>query len=269
MLKQRLITACILIPMMLAILFYANATKFAIITALLCLLAAWEWAALSGWKTIFPRCIYVFSMSGLFVGMLFLPPPLILWLAILWWLSTLPLVLMYPRGEKCLYTFSWVKGLMGYLVILPCWAAINTLRAEPGGEMGVLFLFVLVFGADTTAYFAGKRLGRRKLLPVVSPGKTWEGAFAAMIFATLLSLLVLRMDATPYVIWPWVILLCWVTVAASILGDLFESLIKRVAGVKDSGEWLPGHGGLMDRIDSLSAAAPVFVFGAYLLSQYL
>jgi phosphatidate cytidylyltransferase len=269
MLKQRIITALILIPLVLAILFYASPALFGGVTAALCLLAGWEWAGLVGWSSAFARLMYLLLMGMVFMMMLFMPPPFIMSLAMLWWVLALVLVLLYPRGEAALKAAPALRAVMGLFVILPCWAALNQLRAEDGGVLAVLFILVLIWGADISAYFAGRRFGRRKLLPMVSPGKTMEGAIAAMLFATVLGVLTLSFDRAPLIVWPWAMLLCWVTTAASILGDLFESLMKRVAGVKDSGQWLPGHGGILDRIDSLMAAAPVFVFGAYLLSQYL
>lgn len=269
MLKQRIITALILIPLVLAILFYASPALFGGVTAGLCLLAAWEWAAFAGWVSSLARLMYLLLMGVVFMMMLFVPPPLIMLFAMAWWVFALVLVLLYPRGEAVLKAAPVLRGVMGLFVILPCWAAINQLRAEDGGVFAVLFIFILIWGADITAYFVGRSWGRRKLRPLVSPGKTIEGAMGALAFATLLGVLVLSFDKTPLFIWPFALLLCWVTTAASILGDLFESLMKRVVGVKDSGQWLPGHGGILDRIDSLTAAAPVFVFGAYLLSQYL
>lgn len=269
MLKQRILTALILIPLTLALLFYASPALFGAVTGILCLLGGWEWAALSGYEANFSRLIYLFIMGAVFMMMLFVPIILIMFLAMTWWVLALAMVLLYPRGETCLKSTRWLRAGMGLLVILPCWAAINQLRAEDGGVWAVLFVFILIWGADIAAYFAGRQFGRHKLLPNVSPGKTREGAIAAMLFSTLAGLVVLSWGRPPFMVWPWALLLCWLTTAASILGDLLESLIKRVAGVKDSGHWLPGHGGIMDRIDSLTAAAPAFVFGAYLLSRYL
>lgn len=269
MLKQRIITALILIPLTLALLFYASPALFGAVTGVLCLLGAWEWAALSGYDSALARVIYLVVMSVVFMMMLFVPAPLIMFLAMTWWVLALAMVLLYPRGEACLKATRWLRAGMGLLVILPCWAAVNQLRAEDGGVWAVLFVFILIWGADIAAYFAGRYFGRRKLLQNVSPGKTQEGALAAILFSTLAGLLALSLGRPPLMVWPWALLLCWVTTAASILGDLLESLMKRVAGVKDSGHWLPGHGGIMDRIDSLTAAAPTFVFGAYLLSRYL
>lgn len=269
MLKQRILTALILIPLTLALLFYASPALFGVVTGLLCLLGGWEWAGLSGYTSAFARSMYLFVMGTVFFMMLFVPAPLIMFLAAMWWMLALGMVLAYPRGEESLKRAPWLRASMGLLVILPCWAAVNQLRAEDGGVWAVLFVFILIWGADIAAYFAGRRFGRRKLLPTVSPGKTLEGALAAMLFSTVAGLVALSLGRPPFIVWPWALLLCWVTTAASILGDLLESLIKRVAGVKDSGHWLPGHGGIMDRIDSLTAAAPAFVFGAYLLSRYL
>lgn len=269
MLKQRIITALILIPLTLVVLFYASPIFFAAVTGVLCLLAAYEWSALAGYRSLSSRLIYMLMVSAVFALMCFIPLPLTLMATAVWWAFALLLVCIYPRGDHYFRASPRLLALMGCFVILPCYAAVNALRAEAGGEMGVLYLFLLVFGADTTAYFAGKYLGRRKLLQNVSPAKTWEGFFAAMLYAFLLPVLVMWVSDAPHFIWPWVILISVVTAASSVLGDLFESLVKRVAQVKDSGQWLPGHGGIMDRIDSLTAAAPIFALSAYLLSRFL
>jgi phosphatidate cytidylyltransferase len=152
--------------------------------------------------------------------------------------------------------------IYGVLALAPCWAALVLLHnSDPSGPGIVLFLLVLVSAADTGAYFAGHRFGRRKLAPNVSPGKTVEGVWGglgAAALAALLGALVLRIQGLQLL--PF-LLLCLITVLASVLGDLFESMMKRQHGVKDSGQLLPGHGGLLDRIDSLTAAAPVFGLG--------
>lgn len=269
MLKQRILTACILIPLTLIILFLAPLPLFGLVTALLCLVAASEWAVLSQWFSLSLRLRYLGIMVAAGAVMLFIPPAIIMLLAFLWWILALVLILRHPRDEARLKAATGLRLAMGLMVILPCWAAINQLRAENGGVYGVLFIFLLVFGADTVAYFVGKKWGKHKLLEAVSPGKTWEGAVAAMVYSSLLALVTLFLGDTPHAVWPFAVVLCWVATAASIVGDLFESLMKRLAGVKDSGSWLPGHGGILDRIDGLTAAAPVFVFGAFLLGLWL
>ncbi len=124
-------------------------------------------------------------------------------------------------------------------------------------------------GAQILRYFTGKQWGRHKLLPLVSPGKSVEGLIGALVNTVILTMIALWLCNTPSVVWPWAMLLSLSTVLFSIVGDLFESVMKREANVKDSGQLLPGHGGLLDRIDSLTAAAPVFAFGAWLLGHYL
>jgi phosphatidate cytidylyltransferase len=155
-----------------------------------------------------------------------------------------------------------LKGIAGVLVTLPCWASFVALHARPDhGPVLSLTLLVMVWLADSGAYFAGKRWGRTKLAPVISPGKTWEGVLGGIAVSASAVLLAGYWYSRSL---EWTLVLAPVallTVMFSIVGDLLESLMKRQAGVKDSGSIIPGHGGVLDRIDSLTAAAPIFLAG--------
>jgi phosphatidate cytidylyltransferase len=185
-------------------------------------------------------------------------------LALLFWLVALLLVKTYPASAG----FSRVpqRLAMGLLVLVPAWFAVSSLRASDNGVALLLMLLLLVWGADIGAYAAGKTWGRRKLLPAVSPGKTVEGASGGLAVCMLVGLgfsfwLELTLQASVSLV-----LLSLLTGMVSVLGDLLESMLKRERGIKDSGQLLPGHGGVLDRIDSLTAAAPVFYAGLYFIT---
>jgi phosphatidate cytidylyltransferase len=150
------------------------------------------------------------------------------------------------------------------------WRAVNELHdtnlfGAGHGAYALLFLFVLIWGADSGAYFAGKAFGKTKLLPRVSPGKSWQGLFGGLLLTGLISPALFWILPTPHPRFFVVLTLCWITVLFSVLGDLFESMLKRNVGLKDSGRLFPGHGGLLDRIDSLTAAAPIFALGSLVM----
>jgi phosphatidate cytidylyltransferase len=154
------------------------------------------------------------------------------------------------------------KGIAGVLVTLPCWASFVTLHARVDhGPLITLALLVIVWLADSGAYFAGKRWGHTRLAPVISPGKTWEGVLGGIITSAIVALLAGFWYSQSL---EWTLTLVPVVLLAvmfSIVGDLLESLMKRQVGLKDSGHIIPGHGGVLDRIDSLTAAAPMFLIG--------
>lgn len=153
---------------------------------------------------------------------------------------------------------------MGPIVLTPLWTALVALHGNgEDGPSSVLFLMILIWVADSGAYFAGRQWGRNKLAPVISPGKTWEGVYGAVFGALICGLLLAwyRSDIEGF---HWLVPVCVITVLMSVVGDLFESVMKRKMDMKDSGTLLPGHGGVLDRIDSLTAAAPVFVLGLQL-----
>jgi phosphatidate cytidylyltransferase len=196
---------------------------------------------------------------------------LILSTAVAWWFASLLIIRQYefdPRqvrwlvGSAVQFHPSWLLGMLGVIVLVPPWLSLLVLHgsATPGSAL-VLMLMALVWTADSGAYAAGRLWGRTKVAPKVSPGKTWEGVYGGMAAAALTAVI-----AGQWIGFGWrtqvsLVLLGIVTVLFSIIGDLFESLIKRMAGVKDSGRLLPGHGGVLDRIDSVTAAAPVFALG--------
>lgn len=271
MLRQRIITALILIPITLAILFYLPPMPFAMLMSFVTLGAAWEWTNLMGLKKVSRRWLYLALVAAIFIVALFKLPVLLLFVStFIWWLFATILIILYPRGSKWWSSSVLIRGLMGLFVLIPCWAAIIYIRIQQNdGIYALLFLFVLIWGADSAAYFVGKKWGKHKLAPHVSPGKSVEGMCGAIIFSLLIAVAVFWLCKIPLRIWPWGVALALVTVLFSIMGDLFESMLKREAGLKDSGGLLPGHGGLLDRIDSLTAAAPVFVLGALVLGTYL
>lgn len=268
MLKQRIITALILIPIVLLILFKSTTFWFAVLTLFVCLGALWEWTYLMPLQRTSERFYFLILSIATIFGVLFIPVNAIFLFSFLWWVFALILIIFYPRGS------SWennklLKALMGFAVIIPCWVALNYMFHQNDGVYGILYLFFLIWGADSVAYFAGKKFGRRRLAPAVSPGKTIEGVMAALLFAVLFTLMVEIILGISWQLWIYGILVALVTTIFSIIGDLFESMIKREVGVKDSSGLLPGHGGLLDRIDSLTAATPIFVCVAILLGIYL
>lgn len=269
MLKKRILTAAILIPIVLGVLFYLPPLSFRILTSFIVLGGAWEWAGLMGLQSLFARFGYFVFMEACLFIILLLPEYSILLTASIWWIMAAYMVIAYPSGSQFLFRHRWAKGLMGILTLAPCWVAINSIRLQADGLYALLFLFILIWGADSAAYFVGKQWGKHKLAPKVSPGKSWEGFLGALLFTIFIVIIACGLSHTPMKLWPWAILLSLVTVIFSVIGDLFESMLKRHVGVKDSGHLLPGHGGLLDRIDSLTAAAPIFAFGAALLSQYV
>lgn len=275
MLMQRIITAIILIPITLLILFYSSPYIFFLVTLLVSLAAAWEWSNLMGLKKMSGRVIYLLLSGIIYYWVSYnifnttIPVTLLFALTFVWWLFATALIVTYPRGSEWWSNSITVRGIMGLLVLVPCWIGINVIWNQRDGVYMLLFLFVLIWGADSAAYFVGRKWGKDKLAPLVSPGKSQQGLYGALIFSSLIALIALYMSHTPFILWPWAIALSLITVIFSVIGDLFESMMKRQAGLKDSGKLLPGHGGLLDRIDSLTAAVPVFVLGGLLLGMYL
>lgn len=270
MLKHRVITAAILIPLVLFILFSVEARTFSICVGVLMLAAAVEWASLMGLSTLAGRFLYLVLFAVLMVSLAeYIPIPVsvILSTSVAWWFFAAVLVLLYPRA-KSLWCHKWVKGVMGVLVLIPCWVALSEMRAAENGIYILLFVFALIWGADTTAYFVGKRFGKHKLLPGVSPGKTLQGVIGALVYTMVVATIAVYFTESnpPFAVALSIVMLAVITVIFSIIGDLFESMLKRDIGIKDSGQILPGHGGLLDRIDSLTAAAPIYVFGMMVLS---
>lgn len=259
MLRARVVTAIILVAVLLLVLFVLPPVAAALAVAAAVLAGAWEWSRFLGLVRTLPRVAYV-GLVGLAGALVLLttelttdPRPL-LWVALAWWGLAFAWVLRFPRpiGQQ-------LAALCGLAVLLPLWLVLSVLVTRPGdGPLLVLLLLLIVWAADIGAYFAGRAFGRVKLAPQVSPGKTWEGVLGGLVAATLVAAAGAHWLSLPLA---GLLLLTPALVMISVLGDLTVSMFKRNAGLKDSGRLFPGHGGILDRIDSLSAAAPLFLLG--------
>lgn len=276
--RKRITTALILLPLALVAIFELPLIPFAIFTAVIMSIGAWEWGPFIGFCNKRRRLLLMAALIGSMFGFAHLSGLIAngqinlyqtqvqtaLWLSLAWWGLALLLVVTYPKSSRYWRGLRWMKGLFGLFTLLPAWLAINIIRAnqyELDVERGawlLLYVFALVWAADIGAYFAGKAYGKNKLMPNVSPGKTIEGFFGGLIASTTLIFLALQTSLFVGHNGLQVVLVSLAVVFSSVLGDLLESMLKRQAGVKDSGTILPGHGGVLDRIDSLTAALPVF-----------
>lgn len=267
MLKQRVLTAVVLAPLALFGVFGLPLSLFTYLMDGMILLAAWEWANLSGYKKNSSRLVYMALMAVVVaVAHLFyqdLPVTFVLTFALIGWALALYWVTRYPVNSG--WSESWRRAVIGFIVLIPCWFAFVDMKASDNGELLILLLFLLVWGADVGAYFAGKRFGSNKLAPNVSPGKTKEGLYGGLLACVVVAIIFAFWNAMGGAHFFMLIILAVMTGLISVLGDLFESMLKRHRGIKDSSQLLPGHGGILDRIDSLTAASPLFVLGM----QYL
>jgi len=268
MFYQRVLTALVLIPVFIISVLNLETPWFAGFLALFILLAAWEWAALSGMTSVVGKLFYcLFVLASLLLiyqwRMIEWLSQAVLAIGVIWWgLVLIWLALSKPdagmSGIARLY-----KPVAGLFVLLPAWYALVALHAYElqQGAVWVLYIFVLVWLADIGAYFTGKRFGRNKLAPALSPGKTWEGVLGGLLVVGIYSVVVAYWKEHTLIQAGLLVLLSLLASLLSVAGDLYESLFKRQAGVKDSGRLFPGHGGVMDRIDSMTAAAPFYVCG--------
>ncbi|AKH70283.1 CDP-diglyceride synthetase [Spongiibacter sp. IMCC21906] len=271
MLKQRVITAVLIVVALFAALAFLSASWLAAVFAVLILMAAWEWSDMSGFESRLGRGLFV---AGCFTVMLALALNVALFsdvnplkvrdvmvAACAWWAIALLWVKAYPASAG-LWGSKTMRAFIGLLVLAPGWLSVSYLRFLEGGVWLILLVIALVAAADIGAYFVGRAWGKAKLAPSVSPGKSWAGFWGGLGSAMLLMtvLFVIFGEAMPAGFLSMLVLAGF-TALASVLGDLLESMVKRHRGIKDSGQLLPGHGGLMDRIDSLTAAIPVFTLG--------
>lgn len=259
MLKQRIITAAILLPVALIGFFLLEGLAFALFIGVVVSLGAWEWARMAGCVGQPARVGYALLVAAL-LAVLYVLPVLAPWLltaSVFWWLAATALVLSYPDSQR--HWRGRIGSLaIGLLILLPAWQALLVLKQWPQGNWLIVAVMVLVWVADIGAYFSGRRFGRRKLAPQVSPGKSWEGLVGGLLASLLVTLGVGLYHGWPARELVLALLGATLVVLISVVGDLTESMFKRSAGIKDSSQLLPGHGGVMDRIDSLTAAVPVF-----------
>ncbi|MBF0217995.1 MAG: phosphatidate cytidylyltransferase [Gammaproteobacteria bacterium] len=272
-LMQRILTALLLAPLVVAGLLWLQPTLLAIVLGLVLLPALWEWGSFIGDKpspSTSPsqslRLPFFALGTLLLLAIYFLPLAQLewlLWLALLFWGVAFKRLLSYPTRLSLLQSSRYGRFVTGLLVLLPAWAGVLVLLRHPLlGSYYLLLLLLIIWGADIGAYFAGRRWGRHKLASAVSPGKSIEGAVGGWLLAMLVAALFASwMVAQQPISMPplfSLLLIVAVIIPVSIVGDLFESMYKRIVGVKDSGHILPGHGGVLDRIDSFTAAAPLF-----------
>lgn len=274
MLATRLATAAVLIPLIVAGIVLLPTGAVAVIFAIVVGIGAWEWARLLGWAGTAPRAVYTACYIVLTIGFgwygyastdLGLVPAVLVDVACVWWVAVTYWLVRFPTGWGASIGRPVIGAIVGLLVLCAAATAVPAIHSMAQGLGLLLIFFVLVWGSDTGAYFAGRTLGRRRLAPAISPGKTLEGAvggiIAALVVATL-SAYLLGYSGARFA--GFIVLGAWVAVI-SIFGDLTLSMFKRHAGIKDTGTLFPGHGGVLDRLDSILAAAPWFVFGLTLL----
>lgn len=278
MLKQRIITALLLAPLAILGIFFLPLTGLAVVVTLILCIAAHEWAGfisqqkiLRSYLTIALCVVWIIGFGAFSLTSLAdLPSILLLFKAAGWfWIVALIAVLSYPGSAKFWGYNRGVKFIAGAFVLIPFGWAMLALRGIDElhswvGAGWVLYVLCLVWAADTGAYFAGRKFGRIKMAAQVSPKKTVEGLIGGLVLSMVvcaLALILFKPQVTSVVAFIGCSLL---TAFVSVLGDLLESMFKRQAGIKDSGAILPGHGGILDRIDSLTAALPIFTL-CYLL----
>lgn len=271
--RTRILAALVMLPAAVAGVLLLPSNLLAAAIAVIMVLGLWEWSALAGLDGRVGRAAYLLANAMLLAALAWgagpelVPIKLVALAGVLWWLLV-PLWLLKFDFASADTPFARVlKLLAGSICVLPAWAAIFWLHhgaagighAAGRGPLWTLYVLAIVWAADTGAYFAGSRWGRRKLAPRISPGKSWEGLFGGLVAAMALAAIALPFLGLHWSQLPQLLLLSLLTVLVSVEGDLFESLLKRHAGAKDSSDLIPGHGGVLDRIDSLLAALPVFV----------
>ncbi|MDG6882194.1 Phosphatidate cytidylyltransferase [Phocoenobacter uteri] len=281
MLKQRVLSALIMIPLALLGLFFLSPLPFFLAISVLVVLGMWEWAQFAGIKRSIGRIIVALVTLGILLFPIMagtysikkadflndVTTPL-LFVGVIWWLVALFLVIGYPKTARFWAKSISAKFIFGFLTLVPFLIAMPALRfyhyhSNPyQGAFLLLYVLVLVWSADSGAYFFGRAFGKHKLAPKVSPGKSIEGAIGGLVTAGVVSFVFLQVNPSDMLSaklnMAAFIAVSILTVAISILGDLTESMFKRQAGVKDSSNLIPGHGGILDRIDSLTAAVPFF-----------
>ncbi len=276
MLKHRIITALWLIPLVLGAIFFFPVEYFSWALIAVFLIAAKEWGRIIDKRCTTTQWSFTVTIGILLVALNILVPTHGIWskgglhpvyLAILiigtcWWLVSFLLVLTFPKSSAVWGKSHMLKSMFGQLTLIPCFVALVALKAINQESMpyyggSLVFLVMLtVWAADSGAYFAGKALGKHKLMPNVSPAKTIEGLVGGLVMTMVVVAGV--MCVSPEQELGLVIGVTLFVAIVSAIGDLSESMFKRVADIKDSGTILPGHGGVLDRIDSLTAALPVF-----------
>jgi len=263
-LKTRIITALILAPIAIGGIFFLPPLGFALFTGVIISVGAWEWANMAGITQPLGRVGFALAMAAILYGMLEVPANVVLWAALLWWTVCFLLIRSYPDGSGQ-WGGATARAVMGLFVLVPAWVGLNHLRTG-GFQFGdnannlllILYVFCIVWVADIGAYFAGRTFGKAKLAPRVSPGKSWAGVWGGLFAVALFALLIGMLAQASSENIALLILASLITGGISVVGDLMESMLKRFRGIKDSSQLLPGHGGILDRIDSLTAAIPVF-----------
>ncbi|MCK5728758.1 MAG: phosphatidate cytidylyltransferase [Methylococcales bacterium] len=285
MLAQRIITASILATLIILSVIFLPSLAFSFVMAIVILLGAWEWTHLINLNDLKLRIAFLVSLLVPIIGVIFWTQfleylsflfkwpavreysALLEWLVIppvLFWLIMMVLIRQLPSTLIKIQLKQRYQAFTGWFILFMAWMFLSRLRSFYGTDM-VLYFMILIWSADISAYFAGKKYGKDKLSPEISPGKTVQGVYGALISAGVCGLILGLIFKFAWMSIIDFILLSILTTLISVYGDLFFSLIKRQRGVKDSGFILPGHGGVLDRIDSMIAAAPFFYAGIVLI----
>ena len=268
MLKTRVLTSLILAPSFLAALFLLPEPYWGLLMLAAILMGIWEWSDMAKFPLrgriaylAFTAILGVTIVFAADLGIAYVQKHALLWgilAAVLFWILIAPGWLITRLHVRNLV----LMAIAGWLVLLPLWLSLLSLRHA--GIWLLLGVIAAIWVADTAAYFIGKRFGRHKLAPKISPGKTWEGVFGAWAGVGIYGFVLCQVFHFSY----WIIIVLWGLTVLSIIGDLLESLIKRQAGMKDSGTLLPGHGGMLDRIDGLTSSLPMAVLFIYFPDYY-
>ncbi len=265
MLRQRIITALIAGPIALACVFLLPHLEFSIFIALVLIVGAWEWANFAGFEQPL-RFAYAGLVAVLMGAAWFVEPNILLMVSVAWWLAALGFVVTFPVSSD-----TWgskpVVLLIGVVVLVTAFTALVELRRYEDHVYLICLLFFLIWGADVGAYFSGRALGKAKLAPSVSPGKSWVGFYGGLVTALLIAVGMTLFYGKPTLLTVDALMLfglCMLVTMVSVLGDLTISMFKRKRDIKDSSNLLPGHGGVLDRVDSLLSATPIFVLSLQL-----
>lgn len=265
MLYLRVLTAIILIPLVIWGILYSNTLSFAVVSAAIFLLAATEWLGMCSLKTLWLKISLLALFVLMLLGCYFWHSYIILVAGSLFWLLPLYWVSRYQGKAPQIFNHSLGKVTIGLVVLSMAWTALYVLKGLTNGPKWIILLLLLIWSTDTFAYFVGRFWGKDPLAKAVSPKKTWQGFWGGVIGALGVAvLLFVFLPMAPFNLFTW-LGVSLITILLAVLGDLFESLVKRLSGVKDSGKILPGHGGVLDRIDSLLGALPFYTLSVVCL----